>query len=206
MDEWATCERSHGDPNQGDPTIDAHGVTNITIPTGTTPAGDPHNLTGTCSKYLAAAQRALAGSQPDGWGDHAKYVEYANCMRAKGYPTYPYPSGIEDDGHESTNFNGTGIDPESSALLNGNANQTYGKQIGAPARWINDWGPPGDVTVETAGVPNAPPPCAFEQNGCGAGVPVPRANGVPVPHANGSPSSSQRAAEAPRATGPAPGQ
>ncbi len=72
----------------------------------------------------------------------------------------PYPSGkIGPDGNESTNFNGTGIDPDSPAFLNGNANQTCGKQIGAPAWWINNWGPPGSVDVYPAGTnPNSPLP------------------------------------------------
>jgi hypothetical protein len=177
VDEWATCERSHGDNNQPDPTIDAHGVINITTPVGAMPAGDPHDVTGTCSEFLAAAQRAVAGGQPiGGWGDQAKYVQYANCMRANGFPTFPYPSGIESDGHSRTNFNGTGIDPNSPAFLNGHANQMCGKQVGAPAWWINSWGPPGDVTVSMGGVPNGAPPCAFEQNRC-----APRRGPVPAP-------------------------
>ena len=36
MDEWATCMRANGDPNQTDPTIDQYGVINITIPQGVT--------------------------------------------------------------------------------------------------------------------------------------------------------------------------
>jgi hypothetical protein len=181
VDEWAACERSHGDASQADPTIDAHGVINITTPplgSGATPAGDPHDVTGTCSGYLAAAQRALRAADPVpdplGMDNQADLLKYVNCMRANGFPTYPYPSGTESDGHSSTNFNGTGIDPTSPAFLNGNANQMCGKQIGAPAWWINGWGPPGDVTVSTAGLPNNPPPCFFEKTGCGA-------NRIPVP-------------------------
>ncbi|MCL2769094.1 MAG: hypothetical protein FWD42_03155 [Solirubrobacterales bacterium] len=176
LDEWTACERTHGDSNQADPTVDAHGVIAITIPPGAMPAGDPHDVTGTCSQYLAAARRALAGGPPvEGWGDQAKYAQYANCMRANGYHTYPYPSGIEPDGHSSTNFNGTGIDPESPAVVNGHANQMCGERVGAPAWWINNWGPAGDVTVESgplaAGPPhNSPQPVP---------VPVPGANGVP---------------------------
>jgi hypothetical protein len=101
-----------------------------------------------------------SGAQPvKEWGNEAAYVKYANCMRANGYPTYPYPSGVELDGHSSTNFDGTGIDPNSPAFLNGNANQMCGKRIGAPAWWINNWGPPGSVDVYPAGTnPNSPYP------------------------------------------------
>jgi hypothetical protein len=141
------------------------------------PGGDP-TTPGTCHQYLTAAQRAVAGGQPvKGWGDNAAYVQYANCMRAHGYPTFPYPSGrIEPDGNESTNFNGTGIDPMSPAFLNGDANQMCGKQIGAPAWWINSWGPPGSVDVYPAGAnPNSPLPMG----------PLPSGPKPPVPGANG---------------------
>jgi hypothetical protein len=94
LDQWAACERRHGDPNQADPTVDAHGVIYIAIRIGALPAGDPHDVTGTCSEYLARARRAVAGGQRiEGWGDQAEYVKYANCMRANGFPTYPNPSG-----------------------------------------------------------------------------------------------------------------
>jgi hypothetical protein len=160
LDQWAACERGHGDSNQAIPTVDTHGVIYIAVPVEAHPVGDPHDLTGTCSEYLAAARRAVAGGQPiAGWGNQAEYVKYANCMRANGFPTYPYPSGIEPDGNSKTNFNGTGIDPQSPAFLNGHANQTCGKEIGAPAWWINSWGPPGDVVVYPAGAnPNSPLP------------------------------------------------
>src|SRR5271155_5971199 len=36
MDEWATCMRINGDPDQTDPTIDQYGVINIIIPQGIT--------------------------------------------------------------------------------------------------------------------------------------------------------------------------
>lgn len=97
-------------------------------------------------------------------GDNALYVQYANCMRANGYPAFPYPSGIEPDGNQSTNFNGTGIDPNSPAFLNGHANQTCGTQISAPAWWINNWGPPGSVDVYPAGTnPYSPLPTGAPQ-------------------------------------------
>lgn len=179
LEGWTTCERTNSHPNQAEPTV-AHEVIRITAPAEAMPARDPNHAMATqfeypnkaCSQYLAGAQRAVAGGQPiEGWGDRAKYVEYANCMRANGYPTFPNPSAIEPDGHESTNFNGTGIDPESTAFLNGSANQTCGRQIGAPAWWINNWGPPG--SVEVARPPIGPPP-----NGAKAII-APGANGGP---------------------------
>jgi hypothetical protein len=159
LDQWAACERGHGDSTQADPTVD-HAVIYIAVQMGALPGWDPNDAAAACGEYLAAARREVAGGPPiGGWGDEAKYVAYANCMRASGYPTFPYPSGVEPDGHLRTNFNGTGIDPNSPAFLNGNANQTCGKQIGAPAWWINNWGPPGSVDVYPAGTsPDRPFP------------------------------------------------
>jgi len=166
---WAACERSHGDPDQADPTV-AHQVIYIAIQMGALPGWNPQDASAPCGQYLAAAQRAVAGGQRvDGWGDEAVYVAYVNCIRANGYPSFPYPSGVEPDGHLRTNFNGTGIDPNSPAFLNGSANQTCGKQVGAPAWWINSWGPPGSVDVYPAGTnPNSPLP-----TGAPAGGPKP---------------------------------
>ena len=64
VDEWADCERSHGDPNQADPTIDASGVIYITIPQGAQPAWNLHERTGTCGEYLATAQNELRAANP----------------------------------------------------------------------------------------------------------------------------------------------
>lgn len=157
LQQWAACERSHGDPNQADPTV-LHQAIYIAVQPGALANWDPAADTGPCGGDLAAAERAAAGGQPvSGWGDAALYVQYANCMRANGYPTFPYPSGTEPDGHLKTDFNGTGIDPNSPGFLSGHANQTCGQQIGAPAWWINNWGPPGSVDAYPAGGnPNDP--------------------------------------------------
>ncbi len=159
LEQWAVCERGSGDSTQADPTVE-HQVIYIAVQMGMLGNWNPDDATAACGGYLAAARSAVAGGPPvKGWGNNALYVRYANCMRADGYPTFPYPSGIEPDGNESTDFNGTGIDPNSPAFLNGNANQTCGKQIGAPAWWINNWGPPGSVDVYPAGTnPNSPLP------------------------------------------------
>jgi hypothetical protein len=157
VDEWATCMRSHGDPDQTDPMIDSHGGINITVPSGNSSHafGEAlHNVTGTCSQYLAAAQRVLRAEIPytPFNPDTALIVQYANCMRANGVPNYPYPVG------DQTNFNGTGINLNSPVFLS--ANNVCGKQIDAPAWWINGWGSPGDVSSSsgpTGGVPHGNP-------------------------------------------------
>jgi hypothetical protein len=169
---WAACERRHGDANQADPTIDAHGVINVNIPmlspggpgTAGSPqnvviAGDPHDVTGTCSDYLAAAQRALSHGQPIGWAggrDQATMVKYVECMRANGVPNYPYPSGQnEGDGNPTTNFNGTGVDPNGPFVVK--ISIECGGKLGAPLWWSAGWGPPGDVAVQTTPPKGAPP-------------------------------------------------
>ena len=76
-------------------------------------------------------------------------------MRANGVPNYPYPTG------DTTNFIGSGVDPNSPAVER--VNQLCGKKIGAPAWWINGTNTPGAIEVHTAGMnPNATPPaCVF---------------------------------------------
>ena len=141
VDEWAACERGHGDPDQADPTIDANGVINITIPQGAQPAGNLHELTGTCSEYLAAAQNELRAANPVAPPpDQAEYLKYVTCMRANGVPDYPYPTG------DTTNFMGSGVDPNSPAVEK--VNQLCGKKIGAPAWWINGTETPGSIEVQ----------------------------------------------------------
>jgi hypothetical protein len=172
-DEWASCMRNNGDPNQAPPIIDSHGVINITVPRlpgpGASQAGGPfgaaHNVSGQCSQDLTAAQDVLRAEDPvppfD--PDQALLVQYVNCMRANGVPNYPYPTG------KTTNFNGTGVDPNSPFVEK--ANDVCGKQIDAPAWWINGWGPPGDISVTAAGLnPNSPmSQCAYsKKNGCNA--------------------------------------
>jgi hypothetical protein len=147
MDEWAACMRSHGDPNQTDPTIDSHGVINIILPLGVTPtmSAEVHGSTGPCSQYELAAENTLRAGQQYTGPSFAESVQYTNCMRAHGVPNYPDPS---PDGR--TDFNGTGVDPNSPFVEA--ANKVCGKKLGLPAWWINGWGPPGDVTVTSAGL------------------------------------------------------
>ena len=175
VNEWAACERNHGDPDQADPTIDASGVVNIIIPQGAQPAGNLHERTGTCGEYLAAAQNELRAANPVAPPpDQSEYLKYVSCMRANGVPDYPYPTG------DTTNFIGSGVDPDSPSVER--VNQLCGKKIGAPAWWINGTDTPGSIEVHTAGMnPNpTPPACVFQKvNPCSGTRTVPAGNGGP---------------------------
>lgn len=147
VDQWATCMQHHGDPDQADPTIDSHGGINIVIPTSVSThqlGEDLHNVSGVCSEYLAAAQRVLRLQMPytPFNPDNAIIVQYANCMRMNGVANYPYPVGGES--------NLLGINMNSPTFVR--ANIVCGKQINAPAWWINGWGPPGDVSSSSGPV------------------------------------------------------
>jgi hypothetical protein len=147
--EWAACMRRHGDPNQTDPTIDNHYGINITIPLSAPQAlsGEVHGGTAPCNQYLAAASNALKAEHPapPPPSTDAAGVKYAACMRANGVPNYPDPG----TGNET---NLRGIDMNSPFFIR--ANKLCGKKIGAPAWWINGWGPPGNISVTTI-----PPGC-----------------------------------------------
>ncbi|HEX3334369.1 MAG TPA: hypothetical protein VHS57_08505 [Acidimicrobiales bacterium] len=167
MDEWATCMRSHGDPNQTDPTIDAYGVIDITMQdVSQAVASEAHGSSGPCSQYELAAENALRGGRQYRPPDQSQLVLYTDCMRTHGVPNYPDPGA---DGR--TDFNGTGVDPNSPFVEN--ANKICGKQINAPAWWIAGTGPPGDVTVEScSGVPHCQPPGSAPRSGGGGAIPV----------------------------------
>jgi hypothetical protein len=151
---WAACMRSHGDPDQTDPSIDNHWGINITIPLSApaTLSDEVHGGTAPCNQYLAAASNALRAAHPapPPPSNNATGVKYAACMRANGVPNYPDPTG------NKTNLRG--IDMNSPFFIR--ANKLCGKQIGAPAWWINGWGPPGDISVTNipAGGPSAGQP------------------------------------------------
>ncbi len=153
MDEWAACMRNNGDPNQTDPTIDAYGVINITMSdVSQAVASEAHGSSGPCSQYELAAENALRGGRQYQPPDQTQQVQYTDCMRTHGVPNYPDPGA-----NGRTDFNGTGVDPNSPFVEN--ANKVCGKQINAPAWWIAGTGPPGDVSVTScSGVPNCHPP------------------------------------------------
>lgn len=153
--EWANCIRSHGDPGQADPTIDAHGVISIHIPGSAVSLSNAvHNGTAPCNGYLAAASADLrAGATDLTAPDQDALVRYSQCMRANGVPNYPDPGS-----GGTTNFNDSGIDPNSPFVQR--ANTVCGKKIHAPSWWISGVGPPGDITVQSGpscGTSTCPP-------------------------------------------------
>jgi len=158
LNEWGACERSHGDPQQTDPTVDAGGVINILVPMGAQPAGNLHEQTGTCGQYLAEAANELRADNPEPPPpSQAEYLKYVNCMRANGVPDFPYPDG------DTTNFFGTGVDPNSPSVER--VNELCGKKLGLPTWWINGTAIPGSVEVRTAGMhyPRTPPACFYRK-------------------------------------------
>lgn len=183
VDAWAGCMRNHGVPSQTDPVIDSHGVINITAPPlgpdGPGPSANAHDPAGACGRYLVKAQTELRAEHPvqDPQGvPTSTAVPFANCMRANGLPDYPYPSGPDE---RAMNFNGTGVNPNSPHVMK--VNDYCGKKLGLPAWWINGWGPPGDISVKSSGLPGAAGDCAYSKKGCG-----PHGGGlVPAPAASG---------------------
>ncbi|MBO0732557.1 MAG: hypothetical protein J2P57_25075 [Acidimicrobiaceae bacterium] len=99
LSEWTACMRSHGDPNQAQPTVDANGAIHAVDPAGYFgPIAGPtgHAPTGagvTCLAYLTAASDALHGGEPLQVPDPATGDKFAACMRAHGVPNYPDPGG-----------------------------------------------------------------------------------------------------------------
>jgi hypothetical protein len=182
VDAWASCMRSHGVPGQTDPVIDSHGVINITAPPlgpgEPGPSANAHDAGGACSRYLVKAQTELRAEDPvaDPQGvPTSTAVPFANCMRANGVPDYPYPSGPDDS---TTNFNGTGVNPNSPNVVK--VNDYCGKKLELPTWWINGWGPPGDISVKSSGLPGAAGDCAYSKKGCGPHGPL-----VPTPGGSG---------------------
>jgi hypothetical protein len=98
LDEWAACMRSHGDPGQADPTVDANKVIHIvmlpSVPGGVDGVdGKTSSGPGThCGTYLTAAETALrGGAPPPSMPSQAGLLKYAECMRANGVPDFPDP-------------------------------------------------------------------------------------------------------------------
>ena len=132
LDEWATCIRSNGDPNQADPTIDSNKDIEIIMHNvSATMSAEVHGSSGPCSNYLLAAEATLRGGQPAPQAPSAaQEAAYVDCMRSNGVPNFPDPAANGD-----TDFNGTGVDPDSPTFEN--ADKVCSKKTGTP------YDPPG---------------------------------------------------------------
>jgi hypothetical protein len=159
LDEWAACMRSHGDPSQTDPTIDADKVIHITMQNvSQTVSSEAHGSTGPCSNYELAAENALRGGQSAPQAPSlAAQLKYAECMRANGVPKYPDPNGSQEQSIGN-------LDPNSPAFQD--ANKLCVKKTGMPAYWATGTGVPGEVTVQSC---NAPPGKQCPSGGPGSG-------------------------------------
>lgn len=145
LDEWTNCERSHGDPDQVDPTIDANKDIHITFPAIASGNG-PVSLGGIgpndpCGAYLTAASTALRGGQPLRKPDPAKLEKFSQCMRANGIPDFPDPSG---GGLQIQSSPGSDLNPNNPTFQN--ASKVCAKKTG----------------VQTPGSAGTPPPGAIE--------------------------------------------
>ena len=126
LDEWAACLRSHGDPGQADPTVDANRVIHITMPpsvpggiygrNGQDPSGGPGVH---CVTYLNDASKELAGpgSASGKTPDQAALDKYSACVRANGIPDFP---DLKESSNGGTHFqsNGGDLSPNNPALQN----------------------------------------------------------------------------------------
>jgi len=141
LDEWAGCMRTHGDPGQVDPTVDANGVIHITFtPGGNAPGGDgpvavggsggkggPLGNGGPCGAYLTAASTALRGGKPPQKPDPAKLEKFSRCMRSHGIADFPDPTG---SGLSIQIHPGSDVNPRSPTFQA--ASKTCAKSAGVP--------------------------------------------------------------------------
>jgi hypothetical protein len=143
LDEWAACMRSHGDPNQVDPTVDTNKVIQITLYTNMGLRGE----NGACGSYLSAAETALGGGTPPASSDEATALKFAQCMRANGVPTYPDPTtGNNQAFHASSGSDLNPANPTFQAASTLCANKT-----GYQSKFSSGAPQPGSINVTMAG-------------------------------------------------------
>ena len=155
LDEWTSCIRGHGDPDQADPTVDSNSDIDITMDNvSQTLSNEVHAGTGPCSSYLTAASAALRGGQPAPQAPSlAVQLKYAECMRANGVPKFPDPNGSQDQ------YIGN-LDPNSPTFEN--ADKLCSKKTG------ETYYPPGKEAPGVIIVTNCNPPPGKQ---CPAGGP-----------------------------------
>ncbi len=150
LDEWAACMRSHGDPNQVDPTVDADKVIQLALPAGFTDGlGALLNGGGgrSCASYMTAAQTALRGGEPPQTPSLATAEKFAQCMRTNGVPDYADPTGGQSVVHATA---GSDLDPAnptfqaaSTLCANKTGFQKFGNSTPSPGTINVNPGPGG---------------------------------------------------------------
>ncbi len=135
--------RSHGDPDQVDPTVDATKVIQITLGAGVGVRGE----NGACGSYLSAAQTALGGGTPPASSDEATALKFAQCMRANGVPDYPDPTtGNNQTFHASS---GSDLNPANPTFQA--ASTLCTKKTGYVSKFSNTGVPqPGSINLKMA--------------------------------------------------------
>jgi hypothetical protein len=148
--EWASCMRSHGDPNQSDPIIEPNKVIQITLPAGNDNAPELGGKAGAnpCASYLEAASNALRGGRQVEKPNQGALLKFSQCMRANGIPDFPDPSG----GGLSLQRGGD-LDPSNPTFKN--AQKVCGKKAGVTGPLGGGPPQPGMIRIVRAG---APPP------------------------------------------------
>lgn len=154
LDQWAACMRSHGDPGQADPTVDASKVIHVTMPpsipggifgtNGQDPSGGPGVH---CATYLNDASKALAGpgSSSVKTPDQATLDKFSACVRANGIPDFP---DLKESSNGGSHFqsNGGDLSPGNPALQN--AMKLCGKKFGMQGGESTS---PGSIVQDFAG-------------------------------------------------------
>jgi hypothetical protein len=142
LDDWASCMRSHGDPDQVDPTVDATKVIQITLDGHDGVRGE----NGVCGSYLRAAQTALGGGTPPASSDEATALKFAQCMQANGVPDYPDPTtGDNQTIHASS---GTDLNPANPTFQA--ASTLCTKKTGYVSKFSTGTLQPGSINVTMA--------------------------------------------------------
>jgi hypothetical protein len=154
LDEWAACMRSHGDPNQADPTVDANKDIDITWNpavtggyNGTYKGGQGNDGPGQyCRTYLNAAQSALGGNRQPPPPSAATLEKLSQCMRANGVPDFP------DSTNGTLVFNvGAGGDLNPNSPTFQNAAKVCEQRTGAHLPGMGGPPPPGTIRLNGAG-------------------------------------------------------
>lgn len=159
LHEWTTCIRTHGDPNQSDPTVNATRDIEVRIPaTAQTLANEVHTGTTPCSHDMAAASSALRNGQPPPppWTE-TQAVRFTDCMRANGVPGYPDPTPRTPT---STSFRGTGVTPTSPTVKK--ATQMCTKKLGLSSPGTGRYSQAGVVQVRSGSSPPGAAPSGTE--------------------------------------------